>query len=81
MGRCTLIAHHDGNGVPTVDDKPTSGAGRRPLTLAELRLLADACVTEFPQLLRYYTDRQILESWRRLAETHNLVVDGVRRGR
>ncbi len=53
--------------------------GRRQLTLAELRLLADACVTEFPQLLRYYTDRQILDAWRRLAEDHNLMVEGQRR--
>jgi len=61
------------------DDKTKVDAvhqGRRPLTLPELRLLADACIEEWPMLLRYYTDRQILESWRRLAETHNLTVEG-----
>lgn len=52
---------------------------RRRLTLPELRLLADACVTEFPQLLRFYTDRQILDAWRRLADDHNLTVGGQRR--
>ena len=37
-----------------------SRAGTATAHPAELRLLADACVTEFPQLLRFYTDRQIL---------------------
>lgn len=49
---------------------------RRPLTLPELRLLADACIEEWPMLLRYYNERDILESWRRLAETHRLTVEG-----
>ena len=66
MGRCNLI-------VPPVGDKPQA---RRPLTLAELRLLADACIDEWPMLLRYYSERQILESWQRLAETHQLTVEG-----
>lgn len=57
----------------------TARHGRRPLTLADLRLLADACVTEFPQLLRFYSDRQILDAWRRLADDHNLTVEGKRR--
>jgi hypothetical protein len=52
---------------------------RRPLTLAELRLLADACVEEWPMLLRFYSDRQILDAWRRLADDHNLMVEGQRR--
>lgn len=67
--------------IPDQEIEPAHHA-RRPLTLADLRLLADACVAEWPMLLRYYTDRQILESWRRLAETHNLMVEGQhRRGR
>lgn len=71
-----MIAQQDG-GEQQIGEQPRHG--RRPLTLAELRLLADACVTEFPQLLRFYTDRQILDAWRRLAEDHNLTVEGQRR--
>lgn len=71
-----MSALPDGNEQQTGDEMHK---GRRRLTLAELRLLADACVTEFPQLLRFYTDRQILDAWRRLADDHNLTVEGQRR--
>lgn len=64
--------------APSVGDK--THQVRRPLTLADLRLLADACIEEWPMLLRFYSDRQILESWRRLAETHNLTVEGPHTG-
>jgi len=30
-------------------------------------------------LLRFYSDRQILDAWRRLADDHNLFVEGKRR--
>ena len=71
-----MSALPDGNEQQTGDEMHK---GRRPLTLAELRLLADACVTEFPHLLRFYSDRQILDAWRRLADDHNLTVEGQRR--
>jgi len=71
-----MIAQQDG-GEQEIGEQARHG--RRPLTLAELRLLADACVAEWPMLLRYYTDRQILDAWRRLAEDHNLTVEGQRR--
>lgn len=68
--------------VPAAGDKPAQKGEkttRRALTFAELRLLADACTEEWPMLLRYYSDKQILESWRRLAETHQLTVEGRQR--
>lgn len=72
-----MIAQQDGSEQQQTGEGMHKG--RRPLTLPELRLLADACVTEFPQLLRFYTDRQILDAWRRLAEEHKLTVEGQRR--
>jgi hypothetical protein len=56
----------------------TEQVERRPLTVEELRLLADMLIAEFPELRRR-AHGEVLAGWRRLAERHHLVVEHRRR--
>jgi len=50
------------------DDKP------HPISVEELRLLADAWQQEFPEL-HFRTPADVLARWRRIADRHHLVVE------
>ena len=47
---------------------------RRPITVEELRLLADAVIAEFPELRRRLPG-EVLAGWRRLAERHRIYIE------
>lgn len=47
---------------------------RRPISQAELQLLADAWRIESPEL-RWCTPGEVLASWRKIADRHRLFVE------
>lgn len=50
------------------------------LSFNDLRMLADAFVLKFPEVLMHRSKREVLASWREIAQQHRLRTLGEKRG-